>query len=253
MNLGIELWVLLFSAAAVAGCIDTIAGGGGLITLPTMLMVGVPPAAALATNKLQSSSGSLTASSYFLRQGTIKLRENWLEIAMTFAGSVLGGWLVLQLDASVLARVIPFLLLGMGLYFALSPQLGAVDSHRRVSPLAFATLVAPSLGFYDGVFGPGTGMFMALAFVSLCGYNLMRATAHTKLLNCTSNVAALLYFVLFGQIYWQVGLVMIGGQFLGANVGARLVVKRGARLIRPVVTALCFVMALKLLWDVYVG
>lgn len=247
MDLGIVDFGILFGVAAIAGCVDTIAGGGGLITLPTLLMVGVPPAAALATNKLQGTGGSLTASLYFLRRGSVRLRENTFAIGMTFLGSVVGSWLVLTLDASALARIIPFLLIAIGSYFALSPQLGAVDSHRRISPKAFAGLAAPLLGFYDGFFGPGTGMFMAVAFVDLCGYNLTKATAHTKLLNFTSNVAALLYFLLFGTIYWSVGLAMLGGQLLGAYLGARLVFARGASLIRPVVTAVCFAMAIKLL------
>ncbi|MGB5975103.1 MAG: TSUP family transporter, partial [Nodosilinea sp.] len=162
---------------------------------------------------------------------------------------VVGSWLVLTLDTAALAKIIPFLLILIGSYFALSPRLGAVDSQRRVSPKAFTGLVAPLLGFYDGFFGPGSGMFMAVAFVGLCGYNLTKATAHTKLLNFTSNVAALLYFLLFGTIYWSVGLAMLGGQLLGAYLGAKLVFARGASLIRPMVTVVCFVMALKLLTE----
>ena len=249
MEVSFAAAALLFAIAAIAGCVDTIAGGGGLIALPAMLMVGVPPAAAIATNKLQGSGGTLTASLYFLRQGAIRLRPNRLAILMTFIGSVAGGWLVLKLDATTLAQIIPFLLMGLGGYFALSPKLGAVDSQERLSYGRFSAGVAPLLGFYDGFFGPGAGMFMALAFVSLCGYNLTKATAHTKLLNCTSNVAALLYFVLFGQIYWVVGLTMLCGQFLGSYVGAKLVIARGATLIRPIITLVCFVMATKLLLD----
>lgn len=253
MEFGVEVALLLFGVAAIAGCIDTIAGGGGLIALPTMLIVGVPPAVAIATNKLQGSGGTFTASLYFLRKKTIRLDENWLPILTTFFGSVLGGWLVLQIDSSTLAKIIPFLLIIMGSYFALSPNLGAVDSHRRVSSSMFSALVAPALGFYDGFFGPGTGMFMALSFVSLCGYNLTKATAHTKLLNCTSNVAALLYFIFFGEIFWKIGLVMLCGQFVGSYIGARMVFTQGAKLIRPVVTLVCFAMASKLLFDSYVA
>ena len=206
MEVSFAVAALLFAVAAIAGCVDTLAGGGGLIALPAMLMVGVPPATAIATNKLQGSGGTLTASLYFLRQGAIRLQPNRWAMLMTFIGSVVGGWLVLKLNATTLAQIIPFLLMGLGGYFALSPKLGAVDSQQRLSYSKFSAGVAPLLGFYDGFFGPGTGMFMALAFVSLCGYNLTKATAHTKLLNCTSNVAALLYFLLFGQIYWLVGL-----------------------------------------------
>lgn len=251
MALTVTEAVLLFGVAAIAGCVDTIAGGGGLIALPAMLMVGLPPGAAIATNKLQGCGGTLTATAYFVHRGAIRLQDHRLAIAMTFIGSMVGGWLILQLDPALLARLIPVLLMGMGVYFAVSPQLGVGDRDRRLSPRTFALLVAPLLGLYDGFFGPGTGMFMALAFVSLCGFNLTKATAHTKLLNGTSNVAALLYFLVYGDIAWGVGLIMLWGQFCGAWVGARLVFMKGAALIRPMVTAICVLMALKLLWDVY--
>lgn len=239
--------LLLFGVAVVAGCVDTIAGGGGLITLPALLMAGVPPAAAIATNKLQGTGGSVTATLFFLRRGAIQLQEHRLAVAMTFLGSMAGGWLVLQIDAAILARLIPLLLMAMGLYFALSPSLGAIDQPRRLSHGGFSLTIAPLLGWYDGFFGPGTGMFMALAFVGLCGYNLTKATAHTKLLNATSNIAALIYFMVFGQMYWLAGLAMFAGQLLGALLGGRLVLKHGALLIRPMVTVVCFALALRLL------
>ena len=237
---------LLFGVAVGAGCVDTIAGGGGLITLPALLMAGVPPAAALATNKLQGTGGSVTATLFFLRRGAIQLPAHRLAVAMTFLGSMTGGWLVLRLDAAFLARLIPLLLMAMGTYFALSPSLGLTDQPRRLHQRPFSLAVAPLLGFYDGFLGPGAGMFMALAFVGLCGYNLTKATAHTKLLNATSNVAALIYFALFGQIYWLAGWAMFAGQFFGALLGAKLVLKHGAPLIRPMVTVVCFALALRL-------
>lgn len=249
MDLDWVQMVGLFAVAAVAGCIDTLAGGGGLITLPTLLMVGLPPAAAIATNKLQGTGGSMTATLYFLRQGAIRPQDHRWMIAMTFVGSMLGSWLVLRLQADTLARLIPFLLMAMGSYFALSPKLGLADSQQRLDHRVFSLGIAPLLGFYDGFFGPGTGMFMALAFVGLCGYNLTKATAHTKLLNFTSNIASLLYFLFFGILHWGVGLVMLAGQMVGAAIGARLVLSRGAQLIRPMVTLVCFSMAIKLLTD----
>ena len=251
MQLTIDGLALLFVVAMVAGCIDAIAGGGGLIALPTMLMMGIPPAAALATNKLQGSGGTLIASAYFLRKQIVRLRDIKLTVFMTFLGAVFGVWLVLQLDSTILNAVIPFLLLAMGGYFALSPKLGATDQHHRLAHGPFAVAIAPLLGFYDGFFGPGAGMFMVLSLVSLRGYNLTKATAYTKLLNGTSNVSSLIYFLAFGEIYWRVGLVMLAGQVIGASIGARIVLAKGANLIRPVVASVCFLMALKLLFDLF--
>ncbi|MEM7066455.1 MAG: TSUP family transporter [Cyanobacteria bacterium P01_B01_bin.77] len=249
MHLGVDTVVLLFVVAIVASCVDAIAGGGGLIVLPTMLMVGMPPTAALATNKLQGSGGTLVASLYFLRQQIVRLRDIKLMVLMTFVGAAIGVWLVLQIDSTVLKAVIPFLLLSMGAYFALSPKLGATDQKQRLAQGPFAIFIAPLLGFYDGFFGPGAGMFMALSLVSLRGYNLTKATAQTKVLNCTSNVSSLLYFLLFGEVYWRVGLIMLAGQVIGASIGARIVLAKGAALIRPVVATVCFLMASKLLLD----
>ena len=251
MQLSIDMVALLFGVAMIAGCVDTIAGGGGLIVLPTMLMVGISPAAALATNKFQGSGGTLVASLYFLRKRIVHLRDLKLKVLMTFFGAVLGVWLVLQIESTVLKAIIPFLLIGMGAYFALSPQLGVTDQKQRMAHGPFSLLIAPWLGFYDGFFGPGTGMFMALSLVSLRGYNLTKATAHTKILNCTSNVSSLLYFLAFGEVYWRVGLVMLAGQVIGSSIGARIVLAKGAALIRPVVAIVCFLMALKLLLDIF--
>ena len=250
MELSIDIVALLFVVAMVAGCVDTIAGGGGLIVLPTLLMVGIPPAAALATNKLQGSGGTFVASVYFLRKQIVRLSEVKLTVFMTLVGAVVGVWLVLQINAAVLNAVIPFLLLGMGAYFALSPKLGATDQKHRLEPGPFSILVAPLLGFYDGFFGPGTGMFMTLSLVSLRGYNLTKATAHTKLLNCTSNVSSLVYFLVFGKVYWSAGLVMLAGQIIGSSIGAKIVLAKGAALIRPMVAVVCFLMASKLLLDI---
>ncbi|ESA34988.1 inner membrane protein [Leptolyngbya sp. Heron Island J] len=251
MQLSLDTVALLFIVAMVAGCVDTIAGGGGLIVLPTLLMAGIPPAAALATNKLQGSGGTLVASLYFLRQQIVRFSEIRLTILMTFVGAVVGVWLVLQINSTALQAIIPFLLISMGSYFALSPQLGITDQKQRIAHKPFSGLIAPWLGFYDGFFGPGTGMFMALSLVSLRGYNLTKATAHTKLLNCTSNVSSLLYFLAFGEVYWRVGLIMLAGQVIGSSVGARIVIAKGATLIRPVVAMVCFLMASKLLLDTF--
>ncbi|MEM6252330.1 MAG: TSUP family transporter [Cyanobacteria bacterium P01_D01_bin.156] len=249
MHLSIDIAALLFAVAMVAGCIDTIAGGGGLIVLPTLLLIGIPPAVALATNKLQGSGGTLAASIFFLRKQIVQLRDIQLTILMTFLGAVFGVWLVLQINSTALNAIIPFLLIGMGAYFTLSRQLGAIDRQHLIDHGLFSLLIAPLLGFYDGFFGPGAGMWMTLSLVSLRGHNLTKATAHTKILNGTSNVSSLIYFLIFGNIYWQVGLVMLIGQIIGSSIGARLVLAKGTSLIRPVVATVCFLMASKLLLD----
>ncbi|MRI32218.1 hypothetical protein EOPP23_04325 [Endozoicomonas sp. OPT23] len=250
--LSLDWALLLFFVALAAGFVDSIAGGGGLITVPALLAVGLSPAQALATNKLQSCGGSFTASLYFVRRGLVSLKEMRFAIAMTFIGSAFGTILVQSIDASVMEKVIPFLILGIAVYFILSKGASAAeDKQQKISLVAFSCTAAMGIGFYDGFFGPGTGSFFAIAFVSLLGFSLTKATAHTKVLNCTSNLAALLFFVLGGHVVWVVGLVMMAGQFIGARLGSRMVVSRGQQIIRPMIVLIAVTMSGKLLWEQY--
>ena len=150
-----ELAGILFSIAVVAGLVDSMAGGGGLITVPALLAVGLPPAQALATNKLQSVGGAFSASLYFVSKGLVKLKDLKLAIALTFVGSMIGTLLVQTMDASVLSHLIPFLLLGMACYFIFSPNIGDEDNRQRISMPLFSCSAAMLVGFYDGFFGAG--------------------------------------------------------------------------------------------------
>ena len=249
MELTLEILLLLFVIATLAGFIDAIAGGGGLITIPALLAVGMPPTMALGTNKLQSCGGSFSASWYFIRRKAVNLREIMELILFTFVGAVLGTLLVQQMDTGFLKKILPFLIFAIGIYFLLTPKLGESDKKQRVSYWRFALTAGLGIGFYDGFFGPGTGSFLSLAFVLLLGFNLAKATAHAKVLNFTSNIACLIFFVIGGQVIWSVGFTMLVGQFLGARLGARMVLTKGQKLIRPMVVVVAFIMATKLAFD----
>jgi uncharacterized membrane protein YfcA len=242
-----ELLGLLVVVATVAGCIDAIAGGGGLLTLPALLWAGLPPVEALATNKLQGSFGTASATLRFLRHGAIDLRALGPAALLTFAGAALGSWLVGRIDAGALARLLPVLLVAFALYFLLSPRVRDLPSRRRLGLPAFGVVAGAGIGFYDGVFGPGTGSFFALAFVALLGYGLRQATASSKLLNFASNLAALLVFALGGHVAWTLGLAMAVGQWIGAWVGAHLVIQHGARLVRPLLVVVSLLLSIRLL------
>ena len=249
MELTLEILLLLFVIATLAGFIDAIAGGGGLITIPALLAVGMPPTMALGTNKLQSCGGSFSASWYFIRRKAVNLREIMELILFTFVGAVLGTLLVQQMDTGFLKKILPFLIFAIGIYFLLTPKLGESDKKQRVSYWGFALTAGLGIGFYDGFFGPGTGSFLSLAFVLLLGFNLAKATAHAKVLNFTSNIASLIFFVIGGQVIWSVGFTILVGQFLGARLGARMVLTKGQKLIRPMVVVVAFIMATKLAFD----
>ena len=248
MEFSNEILVVLFFVAMLAGIIDTIAGGGGLLTIPALLSVGLPPAAALATNKMQSVFGTFTASIYFIRKKLVDINEIKLMIAMAFFGSVLGGFALMQIDPSILAKIIPIFLILMGTYFLFAKDVGTIEKRKIISFTVFAFTLVFIIGFYDGFFGPGTGSFLTIAFVYFLGYNISKATAQTKVLNFATNFGSLLFFSIYGEIYIIIGLVMGAGQVIGALIGAKLVISKGQKLIRPLIVFISFTMSIKLLF-----
>lgn len=245
------LYLLLFGASLLAGLIDAMAGGGGLITLPALLAAGLPPQLALGTNKFQSSFGSLSASIHFIRQGHADWDTARTGIAFTFIGAVSGAWLVSVLPTGFLNKAIPFLLLIIVIYFIFSPDLGKLDKKPKIPHLQFYIPAGLALGFYDGFFGPGCGSFWAVALMLICGYNMVKATAYTKIMNFTSNLASLLVFLVLGQVQFKLGIVMAVGQFLGARIGSGLVIKKGIKIIRPVFIAAVLTIIASLIYKQY--
>jgi uncharacterized membrane protein YfcA len=243
---------VLFATGLVAGFVDSIAGGGGLITLPVLLNLGLDPKLALGTNKLQATFGSGSATVHFARAGTVALRECKRGFIITFIGAALGTLLVQQLPRDFLAHAIPIMLVLVAVYVLLKPDLGAADAPPRLSRLWFDVGFGLLLGFYDGFFGPGTGTFWAMAFVLGLGFNLTRATGFTKVMNFASNLSSLLFFLPGRNVLLVPGLTMGLGQLLGARMGSRLVVAKGTKFIRPIFIAMVMAISIKLLYDNYV-
>ena len=239
--------IILFFVAVFAGFINTVAGGGGLLSIPALMWVGLPPTVVLGTNKLQACGGSFSASYYFVRKGIVNLREMKLAICCAFTGSIFGTIAVQQIDTSILKSIIPFLILGIGAYFLFSKKIAAEDNKQVFGPTLFAFTIALCLGFYDGFFGPGVGSFLTLAFVSLAGHNLIKATAHAKVLNFSSNIAALISFALAGKVLWILGIAMLIGQVIGGTLGSKMVITKGVKFIRPLMVTMSIAMSAKLL------
>lgn len=154
-----------------------------------------------------------------------------------------------SLPGEALRLVLPFVLVAIALYFALKPNMDDVDRAERVTPTLFGLSVVPLVGFYDGVFGPGTGSFFMLAFVALAGYGVLKATAHTKFLNFATNLGGFAAFAAVGVVSWKVGLLMGAAQFAGARLGAAMAIKGGAKLIKPLLVMTCVALAARLLID----
>lgn len=239
---------LLIFAAFVAGFIDSIAGGGGLVTVPALLLAGLSPVRSLGTNKLQSLFGSASATIAYAQKGHVDLKSQLPSALMSALGAIGGALLAGFLPGDVLRAFLPVLLIAIAIYFAVKPNMDDVDRARRVTPFLFGLTIVPLIGFYDGLFGPGTGSFFMLSFVSLAGYGLLKATAHTKLLNFASNLGGFLTFAFLGVINWKIGLLMGIAQFAGARVGASLAMKSGAAIIKPLLIVVCLALATKLLY-----
>lgn len=244
--------LVLALAAFIAGAVDAVAGGGGLITFPSLVSAGLPPHLALGTNKGQSVFGSFAALTAFTRAGKVDRQRAPFAFVMGFTGSLLGAELVLHVSPKVLRPVVLTLLVAVAAFLAFRPP--TEEREAMVSPsrrrLA-AALCALVLGAYDGFFGPGVGTFLIVSSVLLLGEELTRATANAKVVNFASNLAAVVVFTRRGVIDWGVALPMAGAQFAGALLGARVAVKGGARVIRYVVLAVVCALVAKLSLDLW--
>lgn len=248
MDLGPETFALLTVVAFIAGFIDAIAGGGGLLTVPAMLSAGVPPIATLATNKLQSSFSSGTATFSFSRKGMIDWRSYWPQVLVILILSAIGAVAVKSIKADMLNLIVPVLLIAVAAYVLLSPRMTDEDVHHRLGKAGYLP-VGGAIGFYDGFFGPGTGSFFATSLVSLRGFGLIRATAHTKAFNFASNMGSLIVFLIAGNALIPLGLCMAIGSASGAWTGSHTAMRFGARVIRPLLVTVCLALTAKLLWN----
>lgn len=245
-------YILLGMAALLAGFVDSIAGGGGLITLPVLLSVGIPPHLALGTNKLQSSFGSFTAASNYTRKGLVDLKGVLAGIFFTACGAAIGTITIQRLSAGFLEQFIPIMLLVVFLYFLFSPNLGTVEKEAMMPEMFFYSITGLLLGFYDGFFGPGTGSFWMVVFVLSLGFNLKKATAHTKIMNFTSNIVALVAFILGNNVLFVAGIVMGFCQILGAIIGSNLVLIKGVRFVRVFFLTVIALTIMKLIYSTYI-
>ncbi|HEY0920223.1 TSUP family transporter [Devosia sp.] len=237
----------LGAVGMLAGFVDAIAGGGGLVALPALLSAGLPPVAALATTKLQSVVGTAMAAATYWRQGFVALRALVPALAATFLGALLGALTVKGIDTSLLALAVPGALIAIAAYFAFAPRLTDADRHARLAFPAWVPAMGFVVGFYDGIFGPGTGSFLTMGFVTLFGLGLTRAAGHTKIVNLMSNLGALALFLPAGDVVWPAALAMAAGQLAGGYLGACTGIRFGARIIRPLIVAVSVILALRLL------
>ena len=239
---------LLVVTALAAGVVDAIGGGGGLLTLPVLLAVGLPPQLALGTNKGQSVFGSAAALARYGIAGLVSLPRAGLTIPLGFVGALLGASWVVRLDSAVLRPLVLGLLVASAVFLvAVRPHQATAEapSHARLR----AALLALGVGAYDGFFGPGTGTLLVVGFAGLLALPLRQASAEAKAVNAASNLAALLLFASRGSVVWALAVPMAVGQLLGGFLGAQLAIQGGDRVVRVVVLLVVASLVVKLAGD----
>lgn len=249
IGVSLSTLLVLMGVSFCAAIVDAIAGGGGLLNVPSLMIAGLDPVSAVATNKVQGTFGVASSTLAYARAGLIRFKEMAFLFACSFAGAGLGAVAAQTVPIGALRTWIPLVLVALAVFVALAPKLTDSESQARVRPAVFAVLFSAPIGFYDGIFGPAGGTFFFIALVTVLGHGVLNAVAHTKLLNLASNLGALALFLFSGKIYWTVGLLLGLSAFAGAQIGARAALARGARLIKPMVVAVSILMALRLLLD----
>ena len=247
IDITINLLIIFFIISMFAGFLDSISGGGGLLTIPAMLMAGVPPLEALGTNKLQGIFGTGSATITFASRGHIDFRSLWPIAVLCFISSIVGALIESKIPEQRLAIFIPYILIFVALYFGLSKNISDIGKAPILRFSILATLILPIVGLYDGIFGPGAGSFYMFALLSLLGVGIVQATAQTKLLNFSSNLGGFIFFCVVGAVNWEIGLTMAVGQIIGSSIGARLAIKKGIKIIKPLLIIICIITAIKLL------
>lgn len=257
--LGIEelTWgvlILVVLAALFAGWVDAVVGGGGLVQLPAMLLIpGITPVQALATNKLGSIFGTATSSVTFYRRAKPDMRTAGIMAVIALLGSFGGAFVATILPSSVFKPIIVVALIAVALFTAFRPALGAsarLRFHGKRHILT-ATALGAVIGFYDGMIGPGTGTFLVISLVGLIGYDFLQASAKAKIVNFATNLGALLLFVPNGSVLWLLGIVVGVANMAGSYFGSRMAISRGVGFIRTVFLIVVAALIIKLSIDVW--
>ena len=255
--MSIEVLIFLALASGFAGFVDAMAGGGGLIQLPALL-IGLPKkdlALILGTNKVPSIFGTTAAARNYFKNIKPDIPLTISMMGPAFIGSMTGAAFAATIPKDFFKPFIVFLLITVAIYTWRKPALGMNENlkftHKK--RLLFVALIGLLIGFYDGIFGPGTGTFLVFFLVSGIGYAFLKASATAKLVNIATNAGAILSFQLTGHIWWQLGLLLAFANVAGAVIGSRLAIKGGSPLVRKVFLAVIFLLTARVAWDTFIS
>ena len=242
-------------ASLLAGLVDSIVGGGGLILLPALFATfpGAAPATLFGTNKSASIWGTAFATVQYSRKVVMPWRSLLPAAGAGLLGSLWGAWLVTQVDPSLFRKALPVLLVLLLLYTLVKKDMGRSHAPRFAGAQEawIAAGIGLTMGFYDGFFGPGTGSFLIFAYVRLLGYDFLNASASAKLINMATNFSALVLFTLQGHVWWHLALAMGAANIVGSLIGTRLALKHGAGFVRVAFIAVVSALILKTGYDAF--
>lgn len=247
-ELSLAVWLLLLLIAFIAGFTSAVAGGGGMLILPALLAAGVPPLTAMGTTKLQGLFGLLSSTYSFLRAKLIDVRRIKLAIYLAAIGSAVGVWLVQQVDTTLLSTLLPIGLLLVCAYLFSNILGKKPPASAKLSDRQFNLLVGSSAGLYGGAFGPGIGSLLIAAFAGLRGDTLLSAVSNAKPVIIAANLVGCIGFIWAGYVWWQLALSMAVTQVIGAQLGARMAIKRGQRFIELMMLGVTGLLALSTLF-----
>lgn len=251
---GIMLLKLIFlcSAGFIASFVDSIAGGGGLISLPAFLFAGIPPHLALGTNKFSSSCSSLTSSMKFATSGKVDFKILKFLIPFTLIGAAAGARTVLAIDTKYLNTIVIILLLIVSIYTLFSKNIGLENKFKSVSKksLFLGMIFAAAIGFYDGFLGPGTGSFLIFGLIYIYKFDFLRSSGNSKVLNFISNITALIVFIINKQINYILGIPVAICMVLGARLGTKIAIVKGSKIIKPIFITVTLCLAIKMIYGV---
>ena len=245
----ISIWViaLCIAAAFLAGFVDAVAGGGGLIQLPTLLVAfpSAPLATVMGTNKSISIIGTSAAANTYRRRIPADRRVLVLMLIFAFLGSFAGSALVTFVDRTVFEPIILVILIGVAIFTIKNPTFGQSEKTFKNNHRLKATLIATGIGFYDGLIGPGTGMFLLFALVSVLGSTFLQASATAKFVNVATNAASLAIFIPGGHVLWALTLLMAPANLLGGVIGARTAIDKGSYFVRAIFIVMISVLIIR--------
>lgn len=243
--------VLLCIAGFLAAFVDSIAGGGGLISVPAFMLSGLPPTYVLGTNKFCSSFGSGASSFKFIKSGSVNFKLLKLLLPFTFIGAALGVKTVLAINEDILNVLVIIMILFIGIYSLFSKTLGLHNKFKGINQgnVFLGILLSFSLGFYDGFFGPGTGSFLIFGLIKIFGFDFLNSVGNAKIMNFASNIVSLILFAISGRIYFTYALPVAVFMIIGAGIGTKVALNKGTKVIKPIFIAMSLAAAAKLLFN----